>query len=318
MKGLRHPAVLIVSFTVVLALMLPGVLPSTVSLCAPLLQGTLTPAAFAYLPYVARQYPPQTATPGVTPTNTPTPTSTPVAGCSTTPALIAPADGSTLNTLIPLLQWDSGNNPNATEFYLDVWLDPGLTEYVTGLRCTGCGIRGEYQWRIHRYLVGNLDPATTHYWRAYLMCGDTRGPYSDVWSFTTGSGGTILPGPNLISPADGTTLPGTTVSLQWSSVNAAVEYWVSAETQDRDYVRDVPGTVTTLRELQPNASFEWWVQARNDYAWGADSTHWHFTTGANGSSISPNSSSSLLPDRRDHVAKESNGTTTFFEEQRTR
>ena len=34
-----------------------------------------------------------------------------------------------------------------------------------------------------------------------------------------------------------------------------------------------------LRGLQANTDYEWWVAARNDYAWGDESTHWTFTTG---------------------------------------
>jgi hypothetical protein len=64
------------SLTIPLLLILPNVMPSMVSLSMPLLQGTLTPTAFVYLPYVVRQYPLLTTTP--------TPT---------TPAPFAPNDG---------------------------------------------------------------------------------------------------------------------------------------------------------------------------------------------------------------------------------
>jgi hypothetical protein len=267
--------------------------------------GTVTLTPWAYLPFVSKNF-------SFTPF-TPTPTNTPVVGCSTAPTLIGPANGSTLNTLIPLFQWDSGNNPNATEFYLEVWLDPELTDWATGLRCTGCRTQGINQWRS----MSNLDLATTHYWRTYLMCGSTQGPYSEVWSFTTGSGGTILPGPNLLSPANGSTLAGTVVTLQWSPVSGAAEYLVHFVAGSAHNVRAVGGTETTITWLSPNTTYEWWVQARNDYAWGTDSTHWQFTTGASGSSIQLNPSYSLPP-LRDHIVVESNGTTIVFEEQDTR
>jgi hypothetical protein len=227
---------------------------------------TLTP--WAHLPYVSKGL--------AAPSATPTPTSTPAAGCSTRPTLMSPANGSALDTLIPLLQWDSGNDPNATELRLDISLDSEVMDHVYGLRSRSRA-QGMNEWRINM----NLDPATVHYWRAYLMCEDIQGPYSDVWSFTTGSGGTILPGPSLLSPADGSTLAGTEATLEWSSVSGAVEYWVWYSGGGWDRGRLVQDTQATL-SLSPNTSYEWWVQARNDYALGNESSHWQFATGVAG------------------------------------
>ena len=111
------------------------------------------------------------------------------------------------------------------------------------------------------------------------MCGETQGPDSEMWSFTAGSGGTMLPGPSLLSPASGSTLAGTTVTPQWSSVSGAAEY-VVYDKADRTSWRTVNGTQITINWLDPHTTYEWWVKARNDYAWGAESIHWTFTTGA--------------------------------------
>jgi hypothetical protein len=292
----RYLAISLSSVIIVFLLMLPSILLPVASIGSPLMQGTLTPTAFIYLPYVVRQ--------------DPLPTSTPVPGCTTAPALISPSNGSSPNTLIPLFQWDSGSNSNATELNLEIWLDPELTQWAYGLTCTGCGTQGIYEWRPYR----NLDPATTHYWRAYLMCDSAQGPYSEVWSFTTGSGGTTMPGPNLLSPANGSTLAGTTATLQWSVVSDAVEYLVNYT--DADYPkwkRVVSGTATTIYALRPNAAYKWWVQARNDYAWGDESAHWEFTTGASGSSLILTPS----PVFRDHIVVGSDSMTTVFEIQDT-
>jgi hypothetical protein len=212
--------------------------------------------------------------------------------CSTAPTLLNPSNGSNLDTLIPEFQWDSGYNPNVTEFYMEIWLDPGLTDWVYGLRCSATTCQtGVHQWRVNK----NFDPSTTYYWQAYLMCGSDRGPFSEVWSFTSGSaGGTILPGPDLLLPLDGSTLAGTTVVMQWQSVSGAVEYQVQYSGGGWDRGTIVPGLEATEESLEPNTQFEWWVQARNDYAWGSESAHWHFTTGASGSSIILNPSSFLM------------------------
>jgi hypothetical protein len=211
------------------------------------------------------------------------------AECLTLPRLISPANGSTLNTLIPVYQWDSGNDPNVTDLYLEVWLDPGLTQWADGLRCSAATcLTGIHQWRT----MGNLAPATIHYWRAYLACGSSRGPYTAVWSFTTGSGGTILPAPTLLSPVNGSTIAGRRPTVQWSAVGGAVEYYVNYTRPGGGTYWLVPTAATEARlyDLDANTTYEWWVQARNDYAWGPESVHWHFTTSA--SSVS---STSLAP-----------------------
>ena len=252
---------------------------------------TFTPTFTEYLPAIIKSY--------VYP-----------ASCSTAPTLLNPSNGSNLDTLIPQFQWDSGNNPNVTEFYMDIWVDPGLTDWVYGLRCsTPTCQTGVYQWRVNK----NFDPATTLFWQAYLMCGNDRGPYSEAWSFTTGSGGTILPGPGLSSPADGGILAGTLVIMQWSSVSGAMEYQVRYSGGGWDRGTIVPGTQVMISSLEPNTTYEWWVQARNDYAWGSESPHWHFTTGASGSSILLNPLSFPMLHLHNFAVVENDGDTVIFE-----
>jgi hypothetical protein len=270
-----------------------------------------TPASYANLPLIARNFNPAwtstpTTTPTATPTNTPTPTSTPVTGCLTIPTLLGPPDGSAPDTLIPLFQWDSGNNPNATGFLLEIWLDPDLTLQIWSLG-SSYHAQGIHDWRPSK----NLDPATTHYWRTYLMCDDIQGPYSELWSFTTGSEGTIPPAPSLLSPPDGSTLAGTIATLRWTSVSGAAEYLISWSTGGpATYRARRDTTEATLLTLSPNTTYEWWVQARNDYAWGDESAHWQFTTGSTASSLPPDPSSPY------YIYEQGVGTTTIFEEQK--
>jgi hypothetical protein len=249
--------------------------------------GTLTP--WAYLPFIARQ---------------PTPTPTPVA-CSTVPTLISPADGSNLDTLIPLFTVDAGNDPNATGLVLLLSLGPDAPTPPGGFNHIEC-TQGICQWR-HLF---NLHSAMTYYWQTYLMCGDTQGPRSEEWWFATGSGGTILPAPMLRSPANDSTLPGTTVTLKWSSVSGAAEYLVCAYYRDDRAgsvrfstrgCRVVQGTKLTIHNLIENAGYSWAVTARNDYAWGTRSASWLFTTGSSGAQTLPDPSSHQLPDPQNHT-----------------
>lgn len=244
---------------------------------------TFTPAFTIYLPGALKGY----------------------GGCSTIPALISPTDGSNLSTLIPLLRWDSGNAPHVTALRLQIAQDPDFARKVSSLwygMATGVGA-----WRF----PFNLDPATTYYWRAWLLCGETEGPYSEVWSFTTGSGGTILPAPTLIAPANGSTLPSLPATLQWSAVDGTVDYLVQFRKvgEGGTGLTLVTETQTQLSWLDANSSYEWWVSARNSYAYGEDSEIWQFTTPAESSSVS-------TLDLNRFVLED--GVTTVFEERETR
>ena len=195
------------------------------------------------------------------------------AWCST-PILLAPADGSTLNTLLPVFKWDSGQDPRAIRGTLEVATDPGFTcIYISD----GCDL-----WA--RGLVERLDwmrqlrPATTYWWRARLECQEGAGPYSDVWSFTTAAEGVVPAAPALRAPTNGSTLLSLPATLQWWAVDGAVGYRVlwqklGGSSVESEWVSD---TQITLDGLEAGAGYEWWVLARSDYAFGARSAIWQF------------------------------------------
>jgi hypothetical protein len=202
--------------------------------------------------------------------------------CASVPTLLSPASGSSPDTIAPLFQWDDGNDSGATQLRLAVSKDPDFASSAASL--WSYYSPGQHQFRFSR----NFDPATTYYWRAWHMCGDTPGPYSEVWSFTTGSGGMILPAPALVAPANGSTLPSTKATLQWSSVSGAEEYvvrWRRAGMSGYSWTwtSDTQHTV----DCGANTTCEWWVAARNNYAVGADSPTWQFTTPAQVFSLPP-------------------------------
>jgi hypothetical protein len=209
-------------------------------------------AFITYLPSVFRGYP----------------------GCTTLPVLISPADGSTLTTIAPLYVWDRGTNPAATGLRLQVATDAAFSHVVNTLGAYG-NAAPEFRF------ASNLQPATIHYWRAQLICDNMWGPYTDVWSFASGSGGTVLPAPTLLEPANGAVTPGTSVTVKWEAVPGAVEYVLFWRKASEAY----PGfewlTATQKGSRWPeNTTYVWWVAARNEYAIGAESEHWQFTTPA--------------------------------------
>lgn len=197
--------------------------------------------------------------------------------CASAPQLQDPPNGQALNTLIPLLQWNNGNDAAATSSYMQLARDPFFADIVDWVSSQVGPDFGD-GWRETQ----NLAPATLYYWRVYLQCGVTvNSPASEVRSFTTGSGGAIPSAPALIAPTNGATLPGRTVHLQWNPVNSAVEYQMRWR-RNGGYPYYSLGIQWTSGEwtLQPSSVYEWSVIARNDYAWGPESARWSFTTGA--------------------------------------
>jgi hypothetical protein len=220
--------------------------------------------------------------------------------CTTIPILLNPANDSNIDTLIPLFSWNNGNDPHATESIVKV------TEENDGIWTTSSYYQpGVYTIRF----PWNLNPATTYYWQVRLTCKNIQGPYSEVWSFTTNSNGTILPPPLLISPASGSTVPSVQVTLQWSAVPGALEYgvqWIKAG-QGWTNIMRVTETHAHLL-LAYNSSYTWWIRAINDYAFGDESVHWYFYT--------PIGPVSLIPQGLiENVIITLDGSGTIFKEQ---
>jgi hypothetical protein len=198
--------------------------------------------------------------------------------CGDEPELFRPPNNSTLDTIRPAFQYTFGLNPDATERWFEVALDPGFTQrqywtYSTNIHGTTDTM---YYTRPHV----NLKAATLHYFRAYVKCGSSLALYSDVWSFTTGSGGTILPAPTLLEPSTDSQVPSTTVTLRWLPVSGAnlgyVVYY--GKVGGSQFLGQANDTSLVVGPLNAATTYEWWVKAANDYALGSSSAKWEFTT----------------------------------------
>ena len=202
--------------------------------------------------------------------------------CSTAPTLISPSNGSNPDTLIPTFQWDNGNVADITEVSLLIMLHeddfPDHWEYwVTSYNSS---------FNEERYDEMNLPPATTYYWKVWLRCGEIESPHSEVWSFTTGSGGTILPAPTLLSPPNESEFSSgdLPVILQWAAVTGAEEYKVViSKWTDATWYIDWSTTVTGTELIIPyrltvNTYYRWRVRPINYYALGTISEPWTFKT----------------------------------------
>lgn len=195
--------------------------------------------------------------------------------------LINPIDGSQLDTLIPVLTFETGNVPPNTFGCIAFSTEPN-PQCLSGFILESNTVQERVIWF-------NLQPDTIYYWR--VGAGQSLNPetieWSDEWSFRTSPvGGLILPPPALVSPVDHSTVSSDTITLHWEPVSGAIEYSISIRDRDenRYYGVNVPAPETTVGpddlawifNVANGSNFEWSVRVRNDYAWSNYSTSWNF------------------------------------------
>ncbi|NIP43824.1 MAG: hypothetical protein GWN76_08295, partial [candidate division Zixibacteria bacterium] len=146
----------------------------------------------------------------------------------TIPVQISPENGAVLDTLIPDLVIDGGENPP-----YDI-----IRVYLGTSRYTMTPIHHLQSTADTLVLNSNLEPATEYFWRLCFV-DDVDGAdlqCSLIWSFTTGSGG-IIPGiPTLSSPEDGATgIELDNISVSWEAVDNALLYEVFLHPQGDEF-----------------------------------------------------------------------------------
>lgn len=201
-----------------------------------------------------------------------------LAPCSTAPTLAWPTQGSNLDTIYPYFYYDAGDDRQATWVAFSLDEDPAFSSPVLQL--------------YDRYPTGpklvrlnaNLEPATTYYWRTWLMCGEPGdpdaevGPHSELGVFTTGSGGLIPDTPQLRAPVHGATVADDDVTLQWDAVAGAHDYWVKVIPEGSCIQNYWPSSNQMSVNLDAATPYSWSVQARSNYGLGARSEIWEFNT----------------------------------------
>jgi hypothetical protein len=271
MKAGRYLAILLVSMVVTLVLILSSVLLPLVSADTPILPGTLTPTAFAYLPYTARQYPQLT----------PTPTSWPTGPLP--PVHLAPPNGATLGTISPSFSFDNSAIGQPAWVQLQYAPVPDFTSDVDGFKVA------PFQGTFTASLLWNLNEGTTYYWRIRSSFDEVNwGEWSGVWSLTTASGGTLPGTAALISPADQSTVGSLRPTLTWSAVTGATNYAIAV---GKFVFLSSSNELTMFFDLDPNTTYKWSVSACNTYGWGTRSNEWTFIT-PSGQSITNDSDTS--------------------------
>jgi hypothetical protein len=225
-----------------------------------------------------------THTPTPTPTSTLTPTLPPILFCSGdplfTPKLISPTNGSKLNTLIPNINIQGNINANANFIHLNIARNSEFDPSSIVWQCDALNQQEIFGCQV----LYNLEEKTKYYWRINYRCNESNGKESEIWSFTTGSGGIILPAPELLSPIDmsGNSING--LQLDWGTVTGATNYIIHIHDINRDQWMIFESATHNLLvnsigwwAYNPGPNYEWYVEAQNDYATGIKSQTWAFT-----------------------------------------
>ncbi len=184
-------------------------------------------------------------------------------------ALTAPADNANSVALAPTFGWSPATDAITYELQIARRSNMKQKEVdVTGVTGTSYTLSGE------------LDESTTYYWRVRAI-GDANGPWSDVWSFTTG----LLPGATaLSSPANQETGVALQPELVWQDANGATSYEVelSAASDFSSMVYSQSGiagtTLTVPMVLDNETRYYWHVKSSNGVGEGPVSgTNWFET-----------------------------------------
>ncbi|MFC1787587.1 hypothetical protein ACFLY8_06145 [Halobacteriota archaeon] len=159
------------------------------------------------------------------------------------PTLSNPSNGDTDVSLTPTFSWSPVSGANY--YWLTVATDPSYLPtdpYETSapgcvIGSDGVGISGT------SYPTSTpLEPGTTYYWQVQAYHGsnaynpDQQGEYSEHYSFTTEE--SLLPAPNLYSPADDAQDVSTTPYFDWSDISSANRYWLMVAENEGDLPTD--------------------------------------------------------------------------------
>ena len=124
--------------------------------------------------------------------------------------------------------------------------------------------------------TGYSNNGTTYYWVVYAFNGFGWGPPSQVWSFINRFSS------NLVSPANGTLVSGTSITYSWNAVPGATFYTIYVSTTSNfssiKFNTVTSGlSVTDTGYLNNGTTYYWVVYAFNGSGWGPPSQVWSFT-----------------------------------------
>ena len=131
-----------------------------------------------------------------------------------------------------------------------------------------------------------LTPETTYHWKVYPIKRNQAGPWSEVWSFTTGSEDSEPETPTsvtLISPVDEADKVSTDLEFTWNPFSETSEYTyqLSDNSTFSSVITEatVSDTSYTPEGLEHQKKYHWRVKVSDDSEGDTWSETWSFTTG---------------------------------------
>lgn len=191
-------------------------------------------------------------------------------GLPAAPEMVSPSNGAKGVSINPLFSWQP--LLGVLSYSIQIASDRQFRTLVTeqsGLTSPSFSFTG-------------LNPSSTYYWRISAVNTLGQGPWSDEWSFETGTG--ALGAPVLISPSDKAQGVSTNPILMWATSPGAQSYAVQYST-DRNFRKDVVeisgivASMTSLEGLTPQATYFWRVMARDSSRQSEWSVEFSFETG---------------------------------------
>lgn len=202
---------------------------------------------------------------------------TPPAPAPAKPALVAPEDGATVDTLLPTLDWE--DDPNSGNYSISYRVQLSENPLFSGTLAANQVVPGS------SYTPASWAPlkkGTTYYWRVQGINGGVNGEWSDSRSFLTPT----LPGvPSLADPANGTALDTLTPTLSVSPVAGATGYEAQVSTASwfpsgtsTVVVRSSSPLLSVTNSLKYGTTYYWRARAANAAGQSNWSSYWTFAT----------------------------------------
>ncbi len=190
------------------------------------------------------------------------------------PLLVLPESGAQIAGSSILFKWLPV--ASATTYLLEINSDPGWDPYTS--------IFNEIVGNVDEYIVsGFKEDGTVYYWRVRSSNGSEWKTSSETWSFIN-IRAQIPSSPTIISPEDGTTVNGNTITYKWEAKENADRYLLEVNT-DKDWdsrkwkqLKDV-GNVTEYTDngyLNDGTYYYWRVRAGNETGWSTPSESFCF------------------------------------------
>ncbi|MFH1195745.1 MAG: FISUMP domain-containing protein [bacterium] len=191
------------------------------------------------------------------------------------PILSSPINIATNVAIPPSLNWNSSSG--ATSYTLQVSTNNTFSSFIYNHG----GLTGTSQQ------ISELANSTQYYWRLNASNNFGTSDWSNVWSFTTASGGVAPEIPILSSPINKATNVAIPPSLNWNSSSGATSYTLQVSTNNTfsSFVYNQSGLTGTSHQISGLANstqYYWRVSASNSYGTSDWSTGWNFTTSSAG------------------------------------